>query len=148
MPNIVEPITVIKNVNGKSIKKKIGEIHVEEKEVILKLSKTSDEYYANKCWRLHTKLLTYFVTHLYTIIIIDSVTKWKYQLSAVDFLYHAKTQGKMSSVSMDKFEVLKANNRTYVIKCRMLTCPHNEGAQCLKGSIQLNEEGVCTCLCN
>lgn len=148
MASIIEPITVVKKLGGKQVKRKIGELHVEEKQAILNLSKQSEEHFSGGAWKIYTNLLNFLVESKYTIIIKDDVTKWIFSISATDFLYHCKVQSRYSVVKAELFEVTKAKNRTQVIKCLVIKCPHNFGGQCLKGSIQLSEEGVCKWLSN
>lgn len=112
-------------------------------------AKSIDFYDKLKAWGIDSKVLDFLVQHNASIIIKDTETKWEYKCEAGDLklfgtLETFKTKRSKVYLPLEKWEIIRANNKSFVLQCQETSCLHNFGKNCLRGTISIDNEGQCS----
>lgn len=159
--NLVEVFTMIRKkavkvfedvvINlGEDKVKKIGKFNKVTKEFKYKLAKDTDFNNKYNGWGLDEKVLNFLVQQGATIHLTDTTLKWEYEVLASDFKYKGqlvepKWEGARATryLPFEDWKLVKIKDRSQIFKCRETSCEHNFNKMCLRGVIEINENGEC-----
>lgn len=102
----------------------------------------------NQSWGLDKKVVDYLVPQNATVLLIDKESKWKYSAKAKDFktygsLLEFHEHGEQYFLPVDRWQVIRANNRSYVVSCQNKLCRFNFASNCILGGLRISEDGGC-----
>lgn len=128
--------------------KKVGKYFPEEK--VFKTDRTKSEHFMLKhnAWGLDSKVVDFLIKNGATVIIRERETKWEFKAEAGDFkLYGILEEHKQHRpqyfLPIRYWEVVRANNKSYILQCKETTCTYNFGKNCIRGVISIGENGDC-----
>jgi len=128
--------------------KKIGKYHLETK--LFRALRNRSEHFMLKhnAWGLDSKVVDFLTKESATVVIKDKESKWEFKALAGDFkvygiLEEHKQHRPQYFLPLNFWEVIRANNKSFIIKCKETCCRHNFGKNCLRGVITIGENGEC-----
>jgi hypothetical protein len=101
-------------------------------------------------WGLDEKVVDFLVERRAKVVLKDMYSKWEYTVSAANIKVEGTlvpAKGKDRSkyyLPLEKWTVIKAKDRSYVVKCAEEDCKHNFYHSCLRGVIEIGEDGQCS----
>lgn len=130
--------------------KVVGKFNKTTKEFKYKLSKENDFNHKFNGWGIDEKVLNFLVQQGAKILLTDTTLKWEYEVLASDFKFYGKLlepkwEGARTVrfLDLDYWKLTKIVGRTQVLKCHETYCEHNFNRICLRGVIEINENGEC-----
>ena len=140
---------VIKVTEKDDAVKIVGKYYPDKHEFRAERTKTEHFMVKHNAWGLDAKVVDFLLQNNADIIIKEKETKWEFKTSAGDFkLYGILEEHKQHRpqlfLSLDHWEITRARERSYVIKCEETGCNFNFGLNCMRGVISISKDGECS----
>ena len=139
---------VIQVAEGDGAVKTIGKYYPATKE--FRADKIKKEHFMIKhnAWGLDAKVVDFLLQRNATIIVKEKETKWEFKTSAGEFKLHGileehKQHRPQLFLSLDHWEIIRAKEKSFVLKCEETACINNFGLNCLRGVISITKDGEC-----
>lgn len=135
-------------INDGDSKRLIGYYEVESNTFRCNRSKEQHFMRKNQSWGLDKKVVDYLSIQDATVVLTDKDNKWKYQVKAREFkvygeLFEFKEHGEQYFLGIDHWQILRAKDRSHVVKCYNTYCRHCFATNCLLGGIIISDDGGC-----
>ena len=116
---------------------------------VFRCTRNKSEHYMRKleAWGLDANTVKYLIKENATVELKDTETKWTFSCKASDFLVYGtieehKTHRPQYFLNIKKWEVVRATNKSSVLKCHAV-CKHNMFGNCIRGTIEITKDGEC-----
>lgn len=102
----------------------------------------------NQSWGLDRKVVDFLVVQDASVVLTDKDSKWKYKTNAKNFktfgtLSEYGQHGEQYFLPVEKWEILRAKDRSYIVKCNNKLCRHNFASNCVLGGVIISDDGGC-----
>lgn len=130
------------------VKKVIGHYNEEKKQFECTRDKEQHFMKKNQSWGLDKKVVDFLVLQDATVILTDKSSKWKYKTKAKSFktygtLSEYNNHGEQYFLGVDHWEILRARDRSYIVRCENKLCRHNFASNCILGGVIISNDGGC-----
>ena len=124
--------------------------HYKEETKVFECTRDKDKHFMrkNQSWGLDRKVVDFLVLQDATVELTDRESKWKYKVKAKDFktygtLYEFHEHGEQYFLGVDRWQIVRAKDRSYVVECKNKLCRFNFANNCILGGLRISEDGGC-----
>lgn len=145
----------VKNPKGSPVTVKDGDStrtvgYYKEETKVFSCIRDKEQHFMRKSqsWGLDKKVVDYLVLQDANILITDKHSKWKYSVSAKNLkafgtLATYGEHGEQYFLNVDKWTILRAKDRSFIVKCEETQCAHNFAKNCILGGVTIDNTGGC-----